>query len=89
MAISKRPRVYILASQRNGTLYIGVTSDVAKRVLQHRRKSVRGFAGRYGVRTLVYYEMHGEAISALRREKQLMKGHVLEKAELVGTYQKS
>lgn len=63
--------VYILASKKNGTLYIGVTSDLLGRVWQHKNKVVDGFTKKYDVGRLVYYEQTEDARSALRREKQL------------------
>jgi putative endonuclease len=69
----KQPCVYVLASQRNGTLYIGVTSDLIKRVYQHRMGMVDGFTKRYAVHTLVRYEVHEMMESAILREKQLKK----------------
>ena len=65
--------VYILASERNGTLYIGVTSDLVKRVWQHREKSTEGFTKKYSVKNLVWFEVHSDAASAITREKQLKK----------------
>jgi len=65
--------VYILASQRNGTLYVGVTSNLPKRVWEHREGFVEGFTERYGVKQLVWYEVHGEAMAAITREKQIKK----------------
>jgi putative endonuclease len=67
------PAVYILASRRNGTLYIGVTSDLKKRIWEHKNDVVEGFTKRYSVHTLVYYELHGTMDSAITREKQLKK----------------
>ena len=69
----KEPAVYILASKYNGTLYIGVTSDLVKRAWQHRNGVVEGFAKRYGVHLLVYYEMAPDMAAAIAREKQLKK----------------
>lgn len=66
-----RYAVYILASRRNGTLYIGVTSDLLRRVDQHRAKAVPGFTQRYDVGRLVYFERYGEISEAIAREKQL------------------
>lgn len=63
--------VYIMASKRNGTLYIGVTSDLAKRVYQHRTGETHGFTEKYRVHRLVYYEMHGTITEAITREKRL------------------
>jgi putative endonuclease len=65
--------VYILASRIGGTLYIGVTKDLIRRVAEHRLKSVRGFAGKYGVDRLVYFEQFDDAQNAIKREKQLKK----------------
>ena len=67
----KQPSVYMLASKRNGTLYIGVTSDLIKRVYQHRMELVEGFSKRYGTHDLVWYEVHETMESAIQREKQL------------------
>ena len=63
--------VYILASKRNGTLYIGVTSDLIQRIWQHKEGVVEGFTKKYNVKTLVYYEQHGCAESAIHQEKRL------------------
>jgi putative endonuclease len=71
--MSKTPCVYILASQRNGTLYIGVTSDLLKRVWQHRNNLVEGFTKRYEVHSLVWYETHETLESAITREKNIKK----------------
>jgi len=67
----KQPCVYILASARNGTLYVGVTSNVVKRVFEHRSNAADGFTSRYGVHDLVWYELHHTMASAILREKQL------------------
>ena len=69
----KQPAVYILASRRCGTLYIGVTSNLRRRVWQHRTDVVAGFTRKYAVHRLVYYELHGEFLAAIRREKQLKR----------------
>ena len=63
--------VYIMASQRNGTLYIGVTNDLARRVYEHKEGPGRGFTKRYGVKTLVHVEPFDRAEEAIQREKQL------------------
>ena len=65
--------VYILASKKNGTLYIGVTSDLVKRCYEHKHDLVEGFTKKYQVHTLVYYETHDNAIEAITREKQIKK----------------
>lgn len=69
--MNKEPAVYILASKRNGTLYIGVTSDLIKRVWEHKNNMVEGFTKRYGVHQLVWYEIHDNMESAMEREKRL------------------
>jgi putative endonuclease len=66
-----QPCVYILASQRNGTLYIGVTSDLVKRVWEHQSDFVEGFTKKYKVHHLVWYEVHDNMEAAINREKQL------------------
>lgn len=71
--MDKQPAVYILASKRNGTLYIGVTSNLIKRVWEHKQKFVDGFAEQHNVTLLVYYELHDEMSSAIAREKVLKK----------------
>lgn len=67
----KQPCVYLLASQRNGTLYAGVTSDIVNRIWEHKNDSVEGFTKRYGVHTLVWYEAHETMESAITREKTI------------------
>jgi putative endonuclease len=66
-----RYAVYILASRRNGTLYIGVTSDLVRRIEQHKALVVPGFTRQYGVTTLVYVERYPTIVEAIAREKQL------------------
>ena len=61
----------MLASRKNGTLYIGITSDLVKRVWEHKEKAVKGFTSKYGVDRLVYYEIFNDAESAIKREKRL------------------
>ena len=68
-----QPAVYILASQKNGTLYIGVTGNLVQRIWQHKNDLVEGFTKRYGIHMLVYYELHSDINSAITREKQLEK----------------
>lgn len=68
-----QPAVYILASKRNGTLYIGVTSDLRKRIWDHREGVVEGFTKKYAVYMLVYYELFTDMYSAIIREKRLKK----------------
>ncbi len=69
--MSKQPAVYLLASKRNGTLYGGVTSNLVKRIWEHRNDLVEGFTKRYGVHQLVWYELHENMDSAIQREKRL------------------
>jgi putative endonuclease len=63
--------VYILASRRNGTLYVGVTSDLIRRVFQHKEDVVEGFTREYGVKTLVWFDSTGSIEAAIQKEKQL------------------
>ena len=65
--------VYIMASRPNGTLYIGMTNDLVRRVYEHKEGLVDGFTKRHGVKTLVYYELHDRAEQAIRREKTLKR----------------
>jgi predicted GIY-YIG superfamily endonuclease len=81
--IVKRPAVYIMANRKNGTLYTGVTSDLVRRVAQHRQGSISGFARRYGCRLLVYFEMHDDMVAAIVREKQIKAGSRGDKLELI------
>src|SRR5579883_1096369 len=67
----KQPAVYILASQRNGTLYIGVTGHLVQRIWQHRNDVVEGFSQRYRTHMLVYFELHVGMEEAILREKQI------------------
>ncbi|SDJ63972.1 GIY-YIG nuclease family protein [Microbulbifer yueqingensis] len=67
----RQPCVYILASKRNGTLYTGVTSSLAQRIWQHRDGLSEGFTHKYGVRDLVWYELHSTMTSAITWEKQI------------------
>lgn len=65
--------VYILASQRNGTLYVGVTNDLVRRAQEHREGLVKGFTKRYQIKLLVYYEVHQEIQEAILREKRIKR----------------
>ncbi len=75
--------VYILASERYGTLYTGVTSNLIKRVWEHREGVVEGFTKRYGVKRLVWYEVHTDIVEAITREKQIKKWNRIWKIELI------
>ena len=63
--------VYILASRPGGTLYVGVTNNLIRRIYEHRQGLVEGFTRRYGVKMLVYYEQHDTAVAAIQREKNI------------------
>jgi len=69
--MERQPCVYLLASKRNGTLYTSVTSKLVKRVWEHKHHMVEGFTNKYGVNTLVWYEVHETMESAIRREKAI------------------
>ena len=75
--------VYILASQKNGTLYIGVTNDLIRRVFEHKQELVEGFTKKYHVHRLVYYEIADEIESAIQREKRMKKWNRQWKIELI------
>ncbi|HTS41478.1 MAG TPA: GIY-YIG nuclease family protein [Xanthobacteraceae bacterium] len=75
--------VYILASKRNGTLYVGMTDNLARRVWEHRTNAVPGFTRRYGVKTLVWHEAHETRESAFTRERQLKKWNRAWKLQLI------
>jgi putative endonuclease len=75
--------VYIMANQRNGTIYVGVTSNLIKRVWQHKTDLVEGFTKKYQTHNLVYYEKYGESYSAIQREKRLKEWKRKWKMELI------
>jgi len=81
--MEKQFAVYILASRRNGTLYIGVTSNLPRRAWEHREGVVDGFTKEHGVKTLVWFEMHDNAEAAITREKRLKKWHRAWKLALI------
>jgi putative endonuclease len=78
-----QPCVYILASDRNGTLYVGVTSEIAQRIWVHRNDVVAGFTRRYGVHKLVYIELHETMPDAIVREKRIKKWRRKWKIDLI------
>lgn len=80
---AKQPAVYILASGRNGTLYVGVTSNLVQRVGQHRLHLVQGFTREYDVTRLVHYELFGSMEHAIEREKRLKKWNRAWKLRLI------
>ncbi len=75
--------VYILANNRNGTIYVGVTSDLVKRIWQHKSGEIKGFTRKHNIKTLVYYEIHETAESAIHREKRLKEWQRKWKLELI------
>ena len=79
----KQPCVYMMASRRNGTLYVGVTSKPAKRVHEHRDGLVAGFTQKYGCKLLVWYEVHTTMDAAITREKQIKAGSRADKLALI------
>lgn len=81
--MAKQPCVYLMASRRNGILYVGVTSDLIKRVWEHKQDSVEGFTKCYGVHILVWYELHQTMESAIVREKRLKEWKRRWKLELI------
>jgi putative endonuclease len=75
--------VYILASKRNGTLYLGITSNLLKRVYEHKNNLIEGFTKKYNVHTLVYYEAYNDIYDAIAREKSIKKWKRRWKIELI------
>ena len=81
----KQPSVYILASRRNGTLYVGVTSDLVQRIWQHRTGYIDGFTKQYQIHLLVYFEFHTRMEDAIQREKPMKRWRRKWKLELIET----
>ena len=79
----KLPCVYMMASRRNGTLYVGVTSDPPKRIHEYREGLAAGFTKRYGCKMLVWYEVHDTMVAAITREKQIKAGSRADKLALI------
>ena len=79
----KQPCFYILCSKKDGILYIGVTSNIIQRMLQHRAKSIKGFASLYHCTKLVYYEIYPDMMSAIRREKAVKEWKRKWKVEMI------
>ena len=77
------PMAYIMASKRNGTLYVGVTSNLLQRVAQHRLGTLGGFSAKYGTKTLVWFEPHGTMEHAILREKRIKKWNRAWKLRLI------
>jgi putative endonuclease len=81
--MQKQFAVYILANKKDGVLYIGVTSNLAKRIWEHKNKVADGFSKQYNLTSLVYYELHENAQSAITREKRLKKYRRVDKIKLI------
>ena len=81
--LNKTYCVYILSSHKNGTLYVGVTNNLARRIWEHKNKKVDGFTKKYEVHHLVYFEQHNNPESAITREKQIKKWNRLWKVRLI------
>ncbi|MGF1456491.1 MAG: GIY-YIG nuclease family protein [Alphaproteobacteria bacterium] len=81
--MSKTPVVYIMANRRNGTLYTGVTSNLAQRVHQHKEGQADGFTKRYGCKLLVFFEVLDDMTAAISREKQIKAGSRRKKLDLI------
>jgi putative endonuclease len=81
--MDRQPCVYILASKRNGTLYTGVTSNLVKRVWEHKNDLVEGFTSKYGVHTLVWYELHSTMYFAIQKEKTIKNWKRVSKLSLI------
>ena len=79
----KQGYIYIMFSQRNGTLYVGVTSDLVRRVYEHKNSVFDGFTKKYNVDKLGYYEIHEDIVSAIAREKQIKGGSRNKKIALI------
>lgn len=79
----KSPAIYILASKKHGTLYTGVTSNLPKRIHEHKNETTKGFTTRYGCKTLVYFETFEDMENAILREKQIKGGSRKKKIALI------
>ena len=79
----RQPAIYIMANKRNGTLYVGVTSDLVQRIYQHKKDETDGFTKRYHCKILVYYEQYNDMETAIEREKQLKGGSRKKKIALI------
>ena len=83
VVMERNPCVYIMASERNGTLYVGVTSDLVKRVWEHKNDAIEGFTKKYGVHKLVWFEPHETMDTAIQEEKRLKEWNRKWKLELI------
>jgi len=83
--MNKQPAVYILTNKRYGTLYTGVTSNLIKRIWEHKSRITKGFSDRYSLHKLVYYELHENMLVAITREKRIKKWKRVWKQRLIET----
>ena len=83
--MNKKGYIYILFNKKNGTLYVGVTSDLIKRIYEHKNKIIDGFTKKYAIDKLGYYEIYEDIESAILREKQIKSGSRKKKIELIET----
>ena len=81
--MKKQPAVYLLTNKPNGTLYTGITSDLSRRIWQHKNKSMKGFSARYNLNRLVYFELFDDMREAISREKQIKAGSRKVKIKLI------
>jgi putative endonuclease len=84
--MNKQPAIYILTNKTRGTIYTGVTSNLVKRVWQHKNKITGGFTGKYNLTMLVYYELHHDMYQAIQREKQIKAGSRMKKIKLIDNF---
>ena len=81
--MKRQPAIYLLTNKPDGTLYTGVTSDLSRRMWQHRNKATKGFSARYNLTRLVYFELFEDMYEAISREKQIKAGSRKAKIELI------
>ena len=81
--MTRQPAIYLLTNKPNGTIYTGVTSDLTKRIWQHKNKTTKGFTTKYNVTQLVYYELYDDMYEAISREKQIKAGSRKAKIKLI------